>query len=152
MKLENKNIEEFDIDQVKVGRTREGTIMEVLAVLLLAATWVIGLMKHQSASTTGEGLLAKCIVFSIIVVLLLVASYFPRFFSNSHQLRNMRQVLLTARMIRVLAIEFALTVLFMVISGGLMSPQYDCSWVFNIIIIVMLLTALLFTLLIYKAK
>ena len=144
MKLENKNIEEFDIDQVKVGRTREGTIMEVLAVLLLAATWVIGLMKHQSASATGEGLLAKCIVFSIIVVLLLVASYFPKFFSNSHQLSNMRQVLL--------AIEFALTVLFMVISGGLMSPQYDCSWVFNIIIIVMLLTALLFTLLIYKAK
>ena len=152
MKLENKNIEEFDIDQVKVDRTREGTIMEVLAFLLLAATWVIGLMKHQSASATGEGLLAKCIVFSIIVVLLLVASYFPKFFSNSHQISNMRQVLLTVRMIRVLAIEFALTVLFMVISGGLMSPQYDCSWVFNIIIIVMLLTALLFTLLIYKAK
>jgi len=152
MKLENKNIEEFDIDQVKVDRTREGTIMEVLAFLLLAATWVIGLMKHQSASATGEGLLAKCIVFSIIVVLLLVASYFPKFFSNSHQLSNMRQVLLTVRMIRVLAIEFALTVLFMVISGGLMSPQYDCSWVYNIIIIVMLLTALLFTLLIYKAK
>jgi hypothetical protein len=152
MKLENKNIEEFDIDQVKVDRTLEGTIMEALAVLLLAATWVIGLMKHQSASATGEGLLAKCIVFSIIVVLLLVASYFPKFFSNSHQLSNMRQVLLSVRMIRVLAIEFALTVLFMVISGGLMSPQYDCSWVFNIIIIVMLLTALLFTLLIYKAK
>lgn len=152
MNQDNKNKEEFDIEQVKVGRTREGTIMEVLAFLLLAVTWAVGLTKHQSASATGEGLLGKCIVFSIIVVLLLVASYFPKFFSNSHQLSNMRQVLLTVRMIRVLAIEFALTVLFMVISGGLMSPQYDCSWVYNIIMIVILLTALLFTILIYKAK
>ena len=144
--------EKFNIEQVKVGRTREGTTMEVLAGLLLAVTWIIGLTKHQSASATGEGLLAKCIVFSIIVVVLLVASYFPKFFSNSHQLSNMRQVLLTVRMIRVLAIEFALTVLFMVISGGLMSPQYDCSWVFNIIIIGILLTAILFTILIYRAK
>lgn len=150
--MNQENKEKFNIEQVKVGRTREGTTMEVLAGLLLAVTWIIGLTKHQSASATGEGLLAKCIVFSIIVVVLLVASYFPKFFSNSHQLSNMRQVLLTVRMIRVLAIEFALTVLFMVISGGLMSPQYDCSWVFNIIIIGILLTAILFTILIYRAK
>lgn len=150
--MNRENKEKFNIEQVKVGRTREGTTMEVLAGLLLAVTWIIGLTKHQSASATGEGLLAKCIVFSIIVVVLLVASYFPKFFSNSHQLSNMRQVLLTVRMIRVLAIEFALTVLFMVISGGLISPQYDCSWVFNIIIIGILLTAILFTILIYRAK
>lgn len=150
--MNRENKEKFNIEQVKVGRTREGTTMEVLAILLLAVTWIIGLTKHQSASATGEGLLAKCIVFSIIVVALLVASYFPKFFSNSHELSNMRQVLLTVRMIRVLAIEFALTVLFMVISGGLMSPQYDCSWVFNIIIIGILLTAILFTILIYRAK
>ena len=151
MKQDN-NKEEFDIEQIKVGRTREGTIMEVLAILLLAITWVIGLTKHQSASASGGDLLAKCIVFSIIVVLLLVACYFPKLFSNSQQLCNMRQVLLTVRMIRVLAIEFALTVLFMVISGGLMSPQYDCTWVFDIILIVMILTALLFKILIHKAK
>ena len=150
--MNRENKEKFNIEQVKVGRTREGTTMEVLAILLLAVTWIIGLTKHQSASATGEGLLAKCIVFSIIVVVLLVASYFPKFFSNSHELSNMRQVLLTVRMIRVLAIEFALTVLFMVISGGLISPQYDCSWVFNIIIIGILLTAILFTILIYRAK
>lgn len=150
--MNQENKEKFNIEQVKVGRTREGTTMEVLAILLLAVTWIIGLTKHQSASATGEGLLAKCIVFSIIVVVLLVASYFPKFFSNSHELSNMRQVLLTVRMIRVLAIEFALTVLFMVISGGLISPQYDCSWVFNIIIVVILLTAILFTILIYRAK
>ena len=150
--MNQENKEKFNIEQVKVGRTREGTTMEVLAILLLAVTWIIGLTKHQSASATGEGLLAKCIVFSIIVVVLLVASYFPKFFSNSHELSNMRQVLLTVRMIRVLAIEFALTVLFMVISGGLISPQYDCSWVFNIIIVVILLTAILFTILIHRAK
>lgn len=150
--MNRENKEKFNIEQVKVGRTREGTTMEVLAGLLLAVTWIIGLTKHQSASATGEGLLAKCIVFSIIVVVLLVASYFPKFFSNSHELSNMRQVLLTVRMIRVLAIEFALTVLFMVISGGLISPQYDCSWVFNIIIVVILLTAILFTILIHRAK
>ena len=79
MNQDNKKNEEFDIEQVKVGRTREGTIMEVLAFLLLAVTWAVGLTKHQSASATGEGLLGKCIVFSIIVVLLLVASYFPKF-------------------------------------------------------------------------
>ena len=150
--MNQENKEKFNIEQVKVGRTREGTTMEVLAGLLLAVTWIIRLTKHQSASATGEGLLAKCIVFSIIVVVLLVASYFPKFFSNSHELSNMRQVLLTVRMIRVLAIEFALTVLFMVISGGLISPQYDCSWVFNIIIVVILLTAILFTILIHRAK
>lgn len=48
MKLENNNKEEFDINQVKVDRTREGTIMEVLAILLLAVTWAIGLTKQPS--------------------------------------------------------------------------------------------------------
>jgi hypothetical protein len=52
----------------------------------------------------------------------------------------------------VLAIEFALTNLFMVISGDLISSQNECSWMLNIIIIGILLTALLFTILIYRAK
>lgn len=148
--MNRENKEDFNIEQVKVGRTREGTIMEALAILLLVVMWVIGLTKHQFVM--GEDLLMNCIVFSIVVVLLLVVCYYPKFFSNSRRLRNMRQVLLTVRMSRVLAIEFALINLFMVISGNLMSPQNEWSWMLNIIIVGIILTALLFMILIYKAK
>jgi hypothetical protein len=150
--MNRENKEKFNIEQVKVGRTREGTTIEVLASLLLAVTWIIGLTKHRFAGAIGESLLWMCIVFSIVVVLLLVVCYYPKFFSNSRRLRNMRQVLLTVRMSRVLAIEFALINLFMVISGNLMSPQNEWSWMLNIIIVGIILTALLFMILIYKAK
>ena len=147
--MNRENKENFNIKQVKVGRTREGTIMEALAILLLVVTWVIGLTKHQFVM--GEDLLNKCIVFSIVVVMLLVVCYSPKYFNHSRQLRNMRQVLLTIRMSRVLAIEFALMTLFMVISHHLMSSQLE--WILmGIIIIGILLTVLVFMILIYKAK
>lgn len=149
--MNQDNKEKFNIEQVKVGRTLEGTIIEVLAVILLAIAWVIGLTKHQFSGAMGEKLLGICIVFSIAIVVLLVTCYFPKYFNHSRQLRNMRQVMLSIRMSRVLAIELALIALILTISNNLISPQHELTLIF-IAVIGIVLTILFFMVLIFRAK
>lgn len=139
----------FDIKKVKVPRTTEGTMMEAIAGLVLIVTWVIALARHQFDGAMGKDWLMGIIAFSIAIIVLLAACYRPKFFNNARKLNNMEQVLLTIRMSRVLAIEFALTVLCNAITGNLMNPHPVWLW---LPIIVILLTALFFTVLIYKAR
>ena len=140
----------FDIKKVKVARTTEGTMMETIAGLLLIVTGVIALARRQFDGAMGKEWLMGIIVFSLAIILLLAACYRPKFFKNARKLHNMEQVLLTNRMSRVLAIEFALMVLCNAISGNLMNPHHPV-WLW-LPIIVILITALFFTILIYKAR
>lgn len=139
----------FDIKKVKVPRTTEGTIMEAIAVLLLIITWVIALARHQFVGATGKDWLIGLAFISIAIIFLFVACYLPRIFNNAHRLRNMRQLLLTIRCSRVIAIEFALMVMSNALLGNVMDIHPEWIW---LPLIIILITSLTFTLLIYKAK
>lgn len=149
MKPTNNIQEGFDIKKVKVPRTKEGTIMEVIAVLLLIAAWTVSLAKHQFSGADGQNWLVGIIVLTVASILLLAGSYIPKFFNNARELHNMRQVMISVRLCRILAIEFAVTVLGTAISGELMNDHSVWLWICTIVIAI---TALLASFFIYKAK
>lgn len=150
MKPTNKQQqEEFDVKKIKVHRTIEGTIMEAIAVMCLIGAWVIALARHQFDAGMQSQWLKAAIIVSIAVIVLLVCAYFPRYSKNAHRFSNVRQVLISIRSFRVLAVEFALMLLCIAISGGtIMEHPFWTKAALAVIII----TALVFYLLIYRAK
>ena len=149
MKPTNNIQEGFDIKKVKVPRTKEGTIMEVITVLLLIAAWTVSLVKHQFSGAESQNWLVGIIALTFACIMLLAGSYFPRFIKNARELHNMRQVMISVRLCRILAIEFAVTVLGTAISGELMNDHSVWLWICTIVIAI---TALLASFFIYKAK
>ena len=149
MKQSDQSQEIFDIKKIKVGRTIEGTILEAITVMLLIGTWVIALTKHQFGGGMQNEWLQVAIIISIAAIALLVVAYFPRLMKNAHQLRNIRQVLISVRSFRVLAVEFALMILCNAISGGTMMRQP--FWT-STAVAVIIITSLIFYLLIIRAK
>ena len=149
MKQSDQQQEKFDIKKIKVARTIEGTILEAITVMLLIATWVIALTKHQFDGGMQNEWLQVAIIISIAAVALLVVAYFPRYMKNAHQLRNIRQVLISVRSFRVLAVEFALMLLCNAISGGTMIGQP--FWT-SAAVAVIIITCLIFYLLVIRAK
>ena len=149
MKQSNQSQEKFDIKKIKVGRTIEGTILEAITVMFLIGTWVIALTKHQFGGGMQNDWLKVAIIISIAAVALLVVAYFPRYMKNAHRLSSVRQVLISVRSLRVLAVEFALMILCNAISGGKMIGQP--FWT-SIALAVIILTSLIFYLFIIRAK
>lgn len=149
MKQSDQSQEKFDIKKIKVGRTIEGTILEAITVMLLIGTWVIALIKHQFGGGMQNEWLQVAIIISIAAIALLVVAYFPRYMKNAHQLRNIRQVLISIRLFRVMAVEFALMILCNAISGGTMLGQP--FWT-STAVAVIIITCLIFFLLIIRAK
>ena len=149
MKQSDQQQEKFDIKKIKVARTIEGTILEAITVMLLIGTWVIALTKHQFDGGMQNEWLQVAIIISIAAIALLVVAYFPRYMKNAHQLRNIRQVLISVRSFRVLAVEFALMLLCNAISGGTMIGQP--FWT-SAAVAIIIITCLIFYLLVIRAK
>ena len=149
MKQSDQSQEKFDIKKIKVGRTIEGTILEAITVMLLIGTWVIALARHQFDGGMQNEWLQVAIIISIAAIALLVVAYFPRYMKNAHQLRNIRQVLISIRLFRVMAVEFALMILCNAFSGGTMLGQP--FWT-SAAVAVIIITCLIFYLFIIRAK
>ena len=150
MKMTNKQQEDFDINNVKVYRTIEGTIFEVVAAILVIATWIIALARHQFDSTFGEPWLTGIIALTLGVVALLVGCYFPRLSKNSYRFKNFTQVLISVRTCRILAIELALAMLCNAISNcSLMAAESIGP---EILIAVILISAIASSILFRRAK
>ena len=149
MKQSDQSQEKFDIKKIKVGRTIEGSILEAITVMFLIGTWVIALTRHQFGGGMQNDWLKVAIIISIAAIALLVVAYFPRYMKNAHQLTNIRQVLISVRSLRVLAVEFALMILCNAIAGGTMLGQP--FWT-STAVAVIIITCLIFYLFIYRAK
>ena len=149
MKLEQNNQEEFNIKNVRVGRTREGTIMAAVTVMLLVVAWIIALARHQFSGPVLEEWQKVIIPFTLVALVLIVASYFPQYMNQRKKFTNIRQVILSVRVCRVLAIEFALMTLVDEIMRGKLMTDSDYT---VIPISVFMITALIFMFLMQRAK
>lgn len=141
--------EEFDIKQVKVHRTLEGTVIEALAAIMLVVTWIIALVNHQFGGPMHENWMVGLIVATIAVVLVLVTAYYPVLFNNRYRLRNIKQVAIAMRMNRVLALELALMLLINAVTGCKLLEQQSLALT---VVALILMTALVFSIFIYKEK
>ena len=140
---ENKN---FDLKSVKVHRTLEGTIFEVTAAVIMLCTWVIVIVSRQHTEPDWIGYGG----FTVAVTICLLCAYSPRHINVFYiPLRNIRQVALSIRMVRIIAIGLALTALTIAITG----PNSPLTKVFAMgILVVVGIIGFIFIYLIQKAE
>ena len=142
-------MEQFNLKKVKVHRTLEGTIFEIVAAVILVITWAIAITTHQMDLDVVKGSFMGVIFGTIAVVISLICAYFPSYINVANvQLENIRQVEWAIRMCRVLAIELALLLLAIFSFGKNIT---DGPWIL-IPVGFIIITALIFTQIIRKAE
>lgn len=157
---------QFDIKKVQVHRTTEGTVFEVAFVILAIIVWgLIIWMIHRApdivpthfdasgkpnAYGSPTGLLIPCIILTIGAVVCMVCAYFPRHINMPFEIRNIRQVELTIRLLRVMGITFLLTPLAVAYTLlGMNSPSVIPSLA---VVGLFPIETVLFSIIIYKSK
>ena len=156
----------FDIKEVKVHRTLEGTIFEIVFAATTIVVWgIIIWMIHKAPDiipthfdASGQpndwgpkyGILIPCGIISLVGVGLMMTTYFPHRINMPFKITNIQQVKLAIRQIRIAGIILVLMSLAIAYTLlGMKSPSA---------VPVLALTALLFTdiviftILIRKAK
>ena len=146
--------EQFDIKKVKVYRTLEGTIFEAAALIILLSAWIVSIIGQRLDTTDdwiGMG------VFSIVIIVCLLCAYSPSHINLFNiPLRNIRQVELSIRMVRILSVGLALMSLAIAIVGpniAIVGPNSPLMKVLCIgIVAVVGIIGFVFIYLIQKAK
>ena len=143
---ENK---EFDLKSVKVHRTLEGTIFEIITAVILIVTYAVAIAKNYFDFDNFDNFQGKhmtTIILSAISIALLVMAYYPKDISIGGKAENIRQVEISIRTIRIFAVKFALFCLLMVA----ISP--DNPIIHTAFGIAIVATALISTFFLNKAK
>ena len=105
---------DFNIKDVKVYRTLEGTIFELVTAIILVVTYAVAIAKNYFDFDNFQGKHMATIVLSVLSILLLVMAYSPKNISIGGKVENIRQVEISIRTIRIYAVKFALFCLLMV--------------------------------------
>ena len=137
---------DFNIKDVKVYRTLEGTIFEAVTAIIVVVMYAVAIAKNYFDFDNFQGKHLATIVLSVISIVLLVVAYSPKNINIGGQPKNIRQVEIAIRTVRVMAVELASFCLLMVA----ISPDNPIiHTAFGVSIVV---TALVSTIFIHKAK
>ena len=143
--IEEKKEGGFDPSLIEVLRTREGTIFEALAGLILAGAWAVAIATHQIDGVNRYAI--GLFVLTVADITILCDVYSPGIKSRMRKYTNAKQVALDIRMCRCLAVEFALVVLLYALPR-----EYYQTWWLYILAAVFLITCAIFRYLIHKAR
>ena len=156
----------FDIKKIKVHRTTEATVFEIVFALTAIIVWgLIIWMVHQApdivpthfdasgkpnAYGSPAGVTIPCVLLTIGAVVCMVCAYFPRHINMPFEIRNIRQVELTIRQLRVTGVTFLLIPLAVAYTSlGMSAPT---AVPIMIAIGLIFVETIIFAILIYKAK
>ena len=161
--MEQKNT--FDLKSVKVHRTTEAIIFEIAFAIVAVTVWgIIIWMIHRApdivpthfdasgkpnAYGSPAGLLIPCIILTIVAVVCMVCAYFPRHINMPFEIRNIRQVELAIRLLRVTGITFLLIPLALAYTMLGMSSPSAIPILATVALI--LVETVLFSIIIYKS-
>ena len=156
----------FDIKKIKVHRTTEATVFEIVFVVMTLIIWgLIIWLVHRAPDivpthfdASGEpnaygspvGITIPCALLTIGAIVCMVCAYFPRHINMPFKIRNIRQVELSIRLLRVIGVTLLLTPLAVAYTLlGMSSPS-----VVPILAVIglILVDTILFTIIIYKSK
>ena len=137
---------EFNIKEVKVHRTLEGTIFEVVTAIIIVVMYAVAIAKNYFDFDNFQGKHLATIVLSVISIVLLAVAYSPKNINMGGQPKNIRQVELSIRATRIIAVEMALFCLLMVA----ISP--DNPIIHTTFGVTLVVTALISTIFIHKSK
>lgn len=140
---------DFNIKDVKVHRTLEGTIFEIVSAIILVVVWVLAFATGMFGGSEIQGKHIAIITLTVATIVLLAGSYFPRWINAGQELKNIRQVEVAIRMTRTLAVEFATFSLLMV---AFSSNKAIIDIIHIAFIVVMLATVAIFNVFLYRAK
>lgn len=143
--IEEKKEGGFDPSLIEVPRTREGTILEALAGLILAGAWAVAIATHliDGVNRYAIGLF----VLTVADITILCDVYSPGIKSRMRKYTNAKQVALDIRMCRFMAVEFALVVLLYALPR-----DYYQTWWLYILAAIFVITFAIFRYLIHKAR
>lgn len=137
---------EFNIKDVKVHRTLEGTIFELTTAVILIVTWAVAIATKMFDIATMQGKHMAIIILDVVAILLLLVAYSPSHINLGQEVSNIRQVRIAIRTTRILAVELALFSLLMVV----ISP--DNPLIHTTACIAFVVTAAISSILIRKAR
>ena len=157
---------QFNIKDVKVHRTLEGTVFEIVFAIVAIVIWgIIIWLVHRApdivpthfdasgnpnAYGSPVGITIPCIILTIAAISLIVLAYFPRHINMPVNITNIRQVEMTIRSTRVAAIT--LLVLCLAIVYTLLGMDSPNPIPILTVVGILLLEIIVFSLLIKKAK
>ena len=139
----------FDPDSVHVGRTREGTVFEIITGTLIAAAWAIALVSRHFIGDSGEILyreIFEMVMLTSCIAFLLIDVYTPSFLFLAGKLTNAKQVGLAVRMDRILALIIAVFLVLYV------TPALHYNWLAVCIFALLIVIVIVFRILISKAR
>ena len=118
---------EFDLKSVKVYRTTQGTILEVLFAIVAVVVWgiIIWLVAkapdivptHFDASGKpneygpAAGIMIPCAIITLVAIGIMITAYYPRHLNLPFKITNIRQVKLTILSVRITGIILLLIAL-----------------------------------------
>ncbi len=156
----------FDIKKIKVHRTTEATVFEIVFVLMAIIVWglIIWLVHrapdivptHFDASGRPNaygspvGIAIPCALLTIGAIVCMVCTYFPQYINMPFKIRNIRQVELSIRSLRMIGITFLLIPL--AVAYTLLGMSSPSAIPILAVIGLILLESILFTIIIYKSK
>ena len=141
--------EGFDPDSVHVGRTREGTVFEVITGILVATAWTIALVSRHFIGDSGEILyreIFNMVMLTSCIAFLLIDVYTPSFLCLAGKLTNAKQVGLAVRMDRIMALIIAAFLVLYV------TPALHYNWLAVCIFALLIVIVIVFRILISKAR
>ena len=137
---------EFNIKEVKVHRTLEGTIFEVITAIILVVMWAVAIATKFFDISSMRGNQMAIIIISVVSIILLLVAYSPKNINLGQEPKNIRQVEIAIRTVRILAVELALFCLLMVT----VSP--DNPFIHTALCITVVATTIVSSIFIRKAK
>ena len=156
----------YDIKKIKVHRTTEATVFEIVFVLIALIVWgLIIWMVHRApdivpthfdasgkpnAYGSPVGITIPCALLTIGAIVCMVCAYFPRHINMPFKIRNIRQVELSIRLLRVIGVTLLLTPL--AVAYTLLGMSSPSAIPILAVIGLILLESILFTIIIYKSK
>lgn len=126
---------------VKVNRTLEGTIFEIVVAAILIVSWVIIIMNRNNLPAWFP--LSQCIITSLVSLGMLVAAYFPNSINMPVQINTPRQYALAIRMVRIIGVILSL----MPVTAYFHSMLSTVFCVGGLVVVI-----IIFSVLIYRAK
>lgn len=160
---------DFDLKSVKVHRTLDGTILEILFLVMMIAVWALIIKFYMCApdvvpvhfdgaghATSYDSKLAAifpCVFTTIGAIAAMGCAYFPHRINMPFKITNIRQVQLAITMVRIMGL-ILLALTFVVGWSMLGSINHGGPTAVPILSVVgaMFVVIIIFTILIYKAR
>ena len=139
---------DFNIKDVKVHRTTEGTIFEIASAAILVVVWVLAFTTKIFEGSEIQGKHIGIITMTVVTIVLLAGAYCPRWINSGQELKNIHQVEIAIRMVRTMAVEIAtFSVLMVAFSKDAIIENIHIA-----LVVVVIATIAIFNVFLYRAR